>query len=385
MLAARRNILPIILMGTLLTSLLVAINSNVLNSLGKGRSEHYLIVGVYGGKYVNESSLHFIMRELEDTSIRIGNVTWRIKAYLITESDIKIKYDIGMLYDIIILPDGDMSSYVSALSALRDEVSRTLQLGGGFIGIGSGAYVVTRDIVYPGTKELKYTGWGIVDVRTYVVTYSGNVTLRLTNYGLSIFNKTTSIFNKTCGYVFDIFSHGLPLAIIESAMNASGNISLVIGYPISIAYEGDQFRSILIGYTDLSPRELMYSIAYVAYLLNPSPRGIIAKINILTQLMYNVTFPLTSSSVKKAKAYLSEAIDCVYEDPYKALTLYYSAKSILRKDYLHWLSYQERKYIFKSILFLSLLIVTIMSSLLFVYIQYMKRKHFKLRRKGKKI
>jgi len=354
----------------LLTSSLRAIDAE------EAPKSAYILVGIYGGKYVNEKSLYMILNYLRNSIIRIDNITWRIKVRIIKESDILLKQDTGLLYDVIILPDGDLSKYASSLTVLRNEIVNVLKHGGGFIGIGAGAYIVTKDILYPGAKELKYTGWSLIDARTYAVTYTGNITLRLTKYGNIIFNKTTTIFNKTSGYVFES-KVALPLAIVNSASNASGNVYLVIGYPAALAYENATFRVVLIGFIDISRDELLQSVAYVSGIVNASYPSFISMFNQFLNILYDVPFAIPSSSLKMIKSYLNEAISNANSNIYYALYLFYCAKDIFREHYLQWLSYREKIYLIKHIASLSLIIIGIMSSFLALYIYVSKKKHLK--------
>ena len=354
----------------LLTSPLRAIDAEEAPKLA------YILIGIYGGKYVNEKSLHMVLNYLRDSMIRIGNITWRIKVHIIKETDILLKQDTGLLYDVIILPDGDLSKYASSLTTLRSEIVNVLKHGGGFIGIGAGAYIVTKDILYPGAKELKYTGWSLIDARTYAVTYTGNITLRLTKYGNIIFNKTTSIFNKTSGYVFES-KVALPLAIVNSASNASGNVYLVIGYPAALAYENATCRAVLIGFVDISREELLQSIAYVSGIINASYLRFVSMFNRFLNVLCNVSFAIPPSSLEKIKNCLNEALSNANSDIHYSLYLLYYAKDIFREDYLQWLSYREKIYLIKHVASISLIIIGIMSSFLALYIYVFKRKYLK--------
>jgi len=366
---------PIVLACTIL---LILFSSFRAIDAGEASKSVYISVGLYGGKYVNEKSFHMILNYLRNSTITINNITWRIKVSIIKESDIILKQDIGLLYDVIILPDGDLSKYASSLTTLHNEIVNVLKHGGGFIGIGAGAYIITKDILYPGAKELKYTGWSLINARTYAVTYTGNITLRLTKYGKVILNKTTILFNKTAGYVFESKT-ALPLAIVTSASNASGNVYLVIGYPAALAYENATFRLVLIGFTDISKEELLQSIAYVSGIVNASYSSFINMFGQFLNVLHNVSFAIPSSSLEKMKNYLREAMSNANNNVYYALYLFYCAKNIFREHYLQWLSYKERIYLIKHVASLSLIIVGTMSSFLLLYVYVFKRKHLKVR------
>jgi glutamine amidotransferase-like uncharacterized protein len=137
---------------------------------------------IFNGDGVTEESVEGIEDTLNDTNNQNLTPYYHFNystSYVINSKTLSS-------FDVLIMPGGDVSTYISSEAIDSGAIKQFVSGGKGYLGICAGAYVASNRV------DGYYSGWGIAsDVNSKNENYEGMLPISLTSYGTTVLNESS--------------------------------------------------------------------------------------------------------------------------------------------------------------------------------------------------